>query len=377
MRAFMLSLLHIIFYKFAMDHLYDKALNNQTLTQQEALLLYEKAPLPELMQVAALVRQRINPGKRVGWIIDRNVNITNICFCQCRFCNFCRTAKHPDAYVTSIEDYALKINELFSLGGAQLLLQGGMHPEFDIVFYENLFRRLKELEPRLRLHALGPPEVVHIARISGLDVPTTLKRLVAAGLDSLPGAGAEILDDRVRKIVSPAKCTSGQWLEVMREAHRMRLPTSATMMFGHVETFSERIIHMLKIRDLQDERPSGSQGFGLFVSWPFQSRGTRLGHDMGQKLSRVSVEEYIRTVALSRIVIQNINHIQASWLTIGPQAAQLCLQAGADDMGSIMIEENVVSAAGASFGLDANAMQQCIRDAGFEPVLRNQKFEYQ
>jgi cyclic dehypoxanthinyl futalosine synthase len=255
-----------------------------------------------------------------------------------------------------------------------LLLQGGMHPELGLDFYTNLFRDLKKINPRLKLHALGPPEVVHIAKMEGISYRETLEKLVEAGLDSLPGAGAEILADRVRSQVSKNKCTALQWLDVMREAHKLGLTTSATMMFGHIETKQERIEHMTAIRQVQAEKPEGSKGFISFIPWPFQDEGTTLQKMLGTK-SSVSSDEYIRTIAISRLMLPNIPNIQASWLTVGKETGQLCLHAGANDFGSIMIEENVVSVAGANFKFDKVGIQKAIREAGFVPQLRNQQFE--
>jgi len=350
-----------------------KALNGDLLSAGEGLLLWHEAPLTLLMDAGNRIRQRLHPGNAVTWIIDRNVNITNVCLSGCKFCNFYRTTNSKDAYITTLHEYIEKIDEMQKLGGNQLLLQGGMHPKLGIEFYVRLFTDLKALYPGLRLHALGPPEIVHLARLESLSYRQVLEKLVEAGMSSLPGAGAEILSDRVRKIVSPAKCTAREWLDVMREAHRMDLTTSATMMFGHIETVEERIGHLILLRDLQLERPSGHRGFLNFIPWPFQDENTVLRKKFNIQ-SRVTPEEYIRLIALSRILLPNIPHIQASWLTVGKDTAQLCLHAGADDFGSIMIEENVVSVAGASYTFDAEGIQRAIREAGFTPVQRDQKF---
>ena len=355
--------------------LYKKALDLVPLTAEEGTALYHEAPLEELMFLGDKIRQIHVPGKNAGWMIDRNVNITNICFSQCKFCNFCRKKDSPDAYVTSIGDYIKKIDELIALGGDQLLLQGGMNPDLGLEFYTGLFRKIKELYPALKLHALGPPEVVFLAKKERLQYSEILSRLIDAGLDSFPGAGAEILVDRVRKIVSPAKATSSEWLDVMREAHRLNLPTSATMMYGHLETVSERIDHLVKIRDLQAEKPEGNHGFITFIPWPFQDEGTVLSKKHGIK-STYNGTDYIRLVAISRIVLNNIKNLQASLLTVGKEVAMLSLHAGANDLGSIMIEENVVSAAGSNNRFDADEIQNIIREAGFNPVRRNQKYEY-
>jgi len=356
------------------DHLFDKALKLIPLDAEEGVSLYENAPLAELMFVAGKIREIHNPGKNVGWMIDRNVNITNICFSQCTFCNFCRKKSSADAYVTTIEQYKNKIDELYSLGGDQLLLQGGMNPDLGLGFYCTLFRKLKEMYPSLKLHALGPPEVVFLAKKERVTFAEVLLSLVDAGLDSLPGAGAEILSDRVRKIVSPAKASSGEWLEVMRIAHRLNLPTSATMMYGHIETVRERIEHLISLRELQQEKPENNYGFITFIPWPFQDEGTRLREEMGIR-STYNGHDYLRLIAISRIMLTNIKNIQASVLTVGKEIGMLSLHSGANDLGSIMIEENVVSAAGSGNRFSADALRGIIMEAGFEPQRRNQKYE--
>lgn len=355
--------------------IYRKALALDPLTEGEALQIYRSAPLAELMLAAdALRREQAGDPQVVTWQIDRNVNITNVCISGCKFCNFhCKPHQSDKAYITTIEEYDAKIRETLALGGDQLLLQGGLHPKLDIVFYEELFRELKRRFPQLRLHALGAPEVAHIARISRLDPETVLLRLIAAGLDSLPGAGAEILDNGVRRAISPGKPDADTWLAVMHIAHRLNLPTSATMMYGHLETPRQRIEHLIKIRDLQAECPSGNYGFIAFIPWVFRSSGTRLERE--GVVPDTSATEYLRIIAMSRLVLNNIRNIQASWLTVGKTTAQIALHGGANDMGSIMIEENVVSSAGAHNSFDAEGIQQAIREAGFIPRLRNQKYE--
>jgi cyclic dehypoxanthinyl futalosine synthase len=355
------------------EYLYEKVSNGDRLTAGEALSLMEEAPLAELMYLADNVRRKLHPGNRVGWMIDRNVNITNICFSQCRFCNFCRTSRSEDAYVTSDAGYDLKISEMRSLGGNQLLLQGGMNPALGLDYYISLFRGLKHRWPGLKLHALGPPEIVFLARKERLNYREVLLALRDAGLDSLPGAGAEILSDRVRKIVSPAKATADDWLNVMREAHRLNLPTSATMMFGHVETIAERIEHLVLLRELQDERPEGHDGFITFIPWPFMDRGTVLAEKDGIH-SNVTAAEYLRMIAVSRLVLDNIPNLQSSILTVGRDTAMISLHGGANDLGSVMIEENVVSAAGDSFRVSPSEMKQIIGDAGFIAVRRDQRY---
>ena len=352
-----------------------KALRREMLTREEAYALWECVPLPELAMAADLLRREaVDDPTVVTWQIDRNVNITNVCISGCRFCNFhCKPHQHERAYITAIGEYRQKIDEMLALGGDQLLLQGGLHPELRIDFYEGLFRTLKEIYSTLKLNALGAPEVAHIARISGLTTIETLRRLREAGLDSLPGAGAEILDEEVRRRISPAKPSAAEWCRVMHEAHELNIPTTATMMYGHVETPRQRIDHLLTIRDLQARRPEGHYGFTAFIPWIFRSKGTLLEQ---QVRSEFSPTEYLRIIAVSRLILCNIRNIQTSWLTVGRDTAQLSLHGGANDMGSIMIEENVVSAAGAEYRFDADGMQRAIRDAGFVPRLRDQLYRY-
>jgi cyclic dehypoxanthinyl futalosine synthase len=357
-----------------LEKLSERALAQDYLGLNELILMYEKMPLSQLMYIADSIRRQKHGGDRVSWQIDRNVNITNVCVAGCSFCNFsCRLGESEKSYTTAIDDYSEKIEELFRKGGNQLLLQGGLHPKYGLEFYCSLFKELKSKYPELKLHALGPPEIAHIARIEKKSYRYVLEELMKSGLDSLPGAGAEILSDRVRKRLSPGKPDVEAWLDVMREAHALNLPASATMMFGHIETVSERMEHLLMIRDLHDRRPAGTYGFLAFICWPVQSLGTRMAKEF--VIEPVSSSEYVRMIAISRIALVNIDNIQASWLTVGKDTAQICLHAGANDFGSIMIEENVVSAAGASNRFDAQGMQNAIREAGFEPWLRNQKYD--
>lgn len=357
--------------------IYQKALNLDFLTLEEGMFLYEQVPVSELMWLANEIKHKIlkERAANVSWIIDRNVNITNVCIAQCKFCNFYRKPIADDIYITTREEYEEKIKVLRQFGGNQVLLQGGLHPKLGLKFYSELFRELKEIDPELKLHALGPAEIHHIARIEKASYTEILSALMEAGLDSLPGAGAEILVDRVRTNLSRGKCNSQQWLDVMRDAHKLGLTTSATMMFGHIETKSERIEHLIKIREVQAERPKDSVGFIAFIPWPFMDEGTQLNEEEGIK-NTVKSEEYIRTIALSRIMLPNINNIQASWLTVGKVTGQICLHSGANDFGSIMIEENVVSAAGADHHFDAESIQQAIIEAGFKPTLRDQNYQY-
>ncbi|MBU6342175.1 MAG: CofH family radical SAM protein, partial [Bacteroidetes bacterium] len=272
-------------------------------------------------------------------------------------------------------EYKQKIEETFQLGGEQLLLQGGHHPDLGLAFYVDLFKQLKDLFPNLKLHALGPPEIAHIAKLDNMSHYEVLKALKEAGLDSLPGAGAEILNDRVRRLISKGKCGGAEWLDVMRAAHQLHLTTSATMMFGHIETNYERMEHFAWIRQVQSEKPADAKGFLAFIPWPFQDEDTIL-RKIKRARNAVTGDEYVRMIAMSRIMLPNVVNIQASWLTVGKQVAQVCLHAGANDFGSIMIEENVVSAAGARFRFTADGIQQAIREAGYLPQLRNQQYEY-
>ena len=330
-----------------------KALQSEWLSIEEGTYLFKHATLGELMAAGHALRQAKNPGQTV-----------NVCVANCKFCNFYRVPGHSDAYITSLDQYKEKIEELFRYGGEQLLLQGGHHPDLGLDYYTKLFRQLKAMYPTLKLHALGPPEIAHISKISGTSHEETLRSLIESGLDSLPGAGAEILVDRVRNLIARGKCLSDEWLDVMREAHKLGLTTSATMMFGTIETIEERMEHLCKLRQVQHERPADAVGFLAFIPWPFQDEGTLL-----QRIKRAenetTAEEYVRMIALSRIMLPNIQNIQASWLTVGKHIAQICLHAGANDMGSIMIEENVVSAAGAPY-----------RFTAYIPQLRDQQYQH-
>lgn len=357
------------------NNIFKKVLNLEFLTKEEGIFLYEDVPVADLMWLANEVKQKIHgsESKKVGWIIDRNVNITNVCIAQCKFCNFYRRPGAPDIYTTTIEEYKEKIDVLRKFNGNQLLLQGGLHPKLGLEFYSKLFSDLKSLYPDLKLHALGPAEIAHIARIEKKSYKYVLQKLTEAGLDSLPGAGAEILVDRVRDIVSRGKCSADQWLDVMREAHKLDMITSATMMFGHIETKEERMEHFLRIRQVQSEKSKNATGFISFIPWPFMDEGTQLNVEDGV-VNTVKSEEYIRTIAMSRIMLPNIKNIQASWLTVGEETGKICLHAGANDFGSIMIEENVVSVAGATQEFNAEGIQKAIIDAGFTPFLRDQTY---
>ncbi|WP_132051589.1 cyclic dehypoxanthinyl futalosine synthase [Pseudocnuella soli] len=359
----------------SLSTLYDKALNFEFLSIEEGMQLFEQAPLTDLMAIADNLRKVQVPHGKVTWQIDRNVNTTNVCVANCKFCNFYRIPGHPEAYITDMPVYRRKIEETIRYGGDQLLLQGGHHPGLGLDFYTNTFRQIKQEFPTIKLHALGPPEVAHICKLEKASHHEVLKALKEAGLDSLPGAGAEILVDRVRRLISKGKCGADEWLAIMHEAHKLDITTSATMMFGHVETLRERFEHLVKIREVQAKKPESAKGFLAFIAWTFQDVDTLLTRIRGVH-NLTTPEEYIRMVAISRIMLPNVKNIQASWLTVGKQTAQICLHAGANDFGSIMIEENVVSAAGAPHRFTSRTIQDAIREAGFEPQLRNQQYEW-
>ncbi len=336
------------------------------ISASDALALYRGAPVSLLGELADEVRARKHPDGIVTYIIDRNVNYTNICVARCNFCAFYRPVGSGEGYVLGFEEIFRKIDETIALGGVQLLLQGGHNPDLPIEWYEDLFRAVKQRYPTFKLHALSPPEVIHISRLSRLSVTQVIDRLVAAGLDSVPGGGAEILVDRVRKLLNCyGKATADEWLDVMRQAHRAGLRTTATMMYGHVETVEERLEHLLRLRALQDE----TGGFTAFITWSYQPEHTELGGSEATGL------EYLRMLALSRLVLDNFPSLQASWVTQGGKVGQLSLAFGANDMGSVMIEENVVRAAGASYCMDEVEIVRNIENAGFLPKRRNMHYE--
>jgi cyclic dehypoxanthinyl futalosine synthase len=344
----------------------EKVQNGERLTPAEALELYRHAPTQLLGHLADTIRARKHPGRTVTYIIDRNVNYTNVCVAKCNFCAFYREVGASDGYVLGFEEIYQKIDETIAVGGNQLLLQGGHNPDLPIEWYEDLFRSVKTRYPEFKLHALSPPEVLHISRLSQLSVRTVIDRLVAAGLDSIPGGGAEILVDRVRKILHCyGKASSDDWIDVMRHAHVAGLRTTATMMYGTVEADEERIEHMRRLRDLQDE----TGGFTAFITWSFQPEHTERG---GYEATGV---DYLRTLAVARIFLDNFDNLQASWVTQGGKVGQLSLAFGANDMGSVMIEENVVRAAGASYCMDEVEIVENIENAGFIPKRRNMHYE--
>ena len=356
-------------------NLYQRALDFDFLSVEEGIYLFEQAPLADLMHIADELRKKQVPHGKVTWQIDRNVNTTNVCIANCKFCNFYRIPGHAEAYITEMPVYRKKIEETLKYGGDQLLLQGGHHPNLGLDFYTATFRQLKQEYPTIKLHALGPPEVAHIAKLEKMSHHDVLKALKESGLDSLPGAGAEILVDRVRRLISKGKCGADEWLAIMHEAHKLGITTSATMMFGHVETIEERFIHLVRIREVQAMKPADANGFLAFIPWTFQDVDTLLTKIRGVH-NLTTPDEYLRMIAISRIMLPNVKNIQASWLTVGKETAQLCLHGGANDFGSIMIEENVVSAAGAPHRFTYKTIQEAIKEAGFEPQLRNQQYEW-
>jgi cyclic dehypoxanthinyl futalosine synthase len=350
----------------SVDAIAAKVTRGERIDAGEARMLYREASTWQLGRLADAIRARRHPERLVTYIIDRNVNYTNVCVARCNFCAFYRTVGSPDGYVLSREELFAKIDETISVGGSQLLLQGGHNPDIPLAWYEDLFRAVKEKYPTFRLHALSPPEILHISRMSRLPVPEVVSRLIAAGLDSVPGGGAEILVDRVRKLLNCyGKATADEWLGVMREVHLQGLRTTATMMYGSVETPEERIEHMMRLRALQDE----TGGFTAFITWSYQPDHTELA---GVELTGV---EYLRTLALARIVLDNFENLQASWVTQGGKVGQLSLAFGANDMGSVMIEENVVRAAGASFCMDEVEIVRNIENAGFTPMRRTMHYD--
>ena len=344
----------------------DKARDGQRISDEDAVALLRSRDLVAVGRVANEVRNRLNDPRRVTFIVDRNLNYTNVCVTDCDFCAFYRRPGDVrESYLLPKPVIFKKIEETLALGGTGLLMQGGHHPDLGIDYYEDLFRSIKA-RYSIHLHALSPPEIQHISRRSKLTIPETLARLRDAGLDSVPGGGAEVLVDRVRRIIAPKKTTTDEWLEVMRQAHRLGMSTTATMMYGHVETVEERVEHMRRIRELQDE----TRGFRAFISWTFQRDGNRLD-DLVPEDARPTSFDYLLTQAVSRIYLDNVPHIQSSWVTQGMKIGQVALGFGADDMGSVMIEENVVSAAGTTYRTTTDELVHLIRSAGKIPVQRD------
>jgi cyclic dehypoxanthinyl futalosine synthase len=348
------------------DELERRILDGGRIDASEALFLYHHAPTYWLGRMANAVRARKHPEPVVTYIVDRNVNYTNVCVARCNFCAFYRPVGHHEGYVLGFDEIFRKIYETIELGGVQLLLQGGHNPDLPLQWYEDLFRAVKQKYPAFKLHALSPPEVIHLSRMARLPVPAVIERLIAAGLDSVPGGGAEILVDRVRKLLNcHGKASADEWLDVMRHAHRAGLRTTATMMYGTVETDEERIEHMMRLRALQDE----TGGFTAFITWSYQPEHTERG---GREATGV---EYLRTLALARLILDNFDNLQASWVTQGGKVGQLSLAFGANDMGSVMIEENVVRAAGASYCMDEVEIVRNVEDAGFVAKRRNMHYD--
>lgn len=334
----------------------------------EAYKLYIKADLLLLGQIAHRIRLKKHPHPYVTYVVDRNINYSNVCVSKCRFCAFYRLPQSPDAYVITKEELARKIEETIALGGTQILLQGGHHPELPLSFYEEMLAFIRDSFPTIHIHAFSPPEIVFFARKESITISEVISRLRSAGLNSIPGGGAEILVDEIRRLISPRKCTASEWLAVMEEAHRQGLRTTATMMFGHLEKPEHRIEHLLKLRELQDK----TGGFTAFIPWTFQPKNTALEGSVKPAMS----VEYLRVLAISRIVLDNFDNLQVSWVTMGPHVAQTALFFGANDFGSTMIEENVVAAAGVKFRMSLEEMHRLIRSAGFIPKQRTMAYEW-
>jgi len=344
--------------------LYKKIASRQRINRAEARLLYEEMDLLTLGQLANEITREKN-GRSVGYIVDRNINHTNVCALSCAFCNFYRKPGDEDAYVLPFEEIDRKIAEMLELGGTGILMQGGHHPDFKVEWFEDLFRHIKESFPTIQIHALSPPEIEHISRISRLSFHDTLKRLKKAGLMSIPGGGGEILVDRVRKKISAGKVLADQWLEIMETAHKLDIPSSATMMFGHVETVDERLIHLERLRQVQDR----TGGFFSFIPWTFQREGTELEEQ--EEIPLVGGHEYLRMLAISRLFLDNFKNIQSSWLTQGVKVGSVALHFGANDLGSVMIEENVISQAGATHRANVETLTSAIESAGYRPRQRS------
>ena len=340
-----------------------KIIDGQRINSGEALRLFNDGNLYHLGMAANYIRQQKHPEPVVTYVIDRNINYTDICISACKFCAFYKAPEDKAGSVLSFAELGEKIEEMQKLDGNQVLLQGGLHPDLPFAFYEEMLRFIKNYG--VHIHGFSPPEVCHFAEISGLSVDAVLSRLQQAGLDSIPGGGAEILNDRVRTESAPRKCSADQWIDVMRKAHKQGMRTTATMMFGHIETIEERVEHLQRVRDLQDE----TGGFTAFIPWPFQPDNT-----VYDSLPGTTGHEYLKTLALSRIFLDNIDNIQASWVTQGPKIAQVSLSFGANDFGSTMIEENVVAAAGVGFRLSEQEIKRLVEGVGRIP--RRRKMDY-
>jgi cyclic dehypoxanthinyl futalosine synthase len=336
----------------------------ERLSSVEGLRLLNEAELLDLGAAADARRAQLHPEGLVSYILDRNINYSNVCNIYCRFCAFYRRPGHAEGYVLSREELDRKIEETLAIGGTQILMQGGVHPDLKIEWYEDLLRHIKA-KHGIHVHGFSPIEIRSIAEFSGLDLETTIKRLVAAGLDSIPGGGAEILSDRVRKEIAPLKDSAEEWLEVMEVSHHLGLRTTATMMFGHVETAEDIIEHLDRLRNLQDR----TGGFTAFIPWIFQPENTHL------KAPKATAVEYLRVLALSRLYLDNFENLQLSYVTMGSKIGQAAMRFGANDFGSLMLEENVVRLAGAENLMERIEIERLIRDAGFAPALRNQRYE--
>ncbi|WP_163329118.1 cyclic dehypoxanthinyl futalosine synthase [Desulfurobacterium thermolithotrophum] len=342
----------------------EKVITGRRISEEEALILLERFDLLTLGKLANYIRNKKHSAKEVTFVIDRNINYTNVCMCKCRFCAFYRDKESPDAYVIDKDTLRKKIQETINLGGTAILLQGGLHPDLDIEFYEDLIRFIKSEFPQIHIHGFSAPEIIHISKVSNLSVEEVLIRLKEVGLGSIPGGGAEILSDRVRERIAPNKTKTKEWLDVHKIAHRLGLRTTATMMFGSIDTDEDIVEHLRVIRRLQDE----TGGFTAFIPWSYQPNNTELGKEVMEKASG---EKYLRVLAVSRIYLDNIDNIQASWVTQGGKMAQVALKFGANDFGSLMIEENVVAAAGVSYKLPLSEIVRLIKDAGYKPCQRD------
>lgn len=339
-----------------------KVLGGGRISDEDFLVLFNGADLFQLGFLANSIRKIKHPEKFVTYVVDRNINYTDVCVSACKFCAFFRTPEDKEGYVLSKDELADKIRETQELGGTQILLQGGLHPDLPLEYYEDMLQFMKKTG--IHIHGFSPPEVCHFAEISKLSIAEVIRRLIAAGLDSIPGGGAEILSNRVRESTAPRKCNADQWIAVMEEAHNQGLRTTATMMFGHIETVEERLEHLRRLRELQDR----TKGFTAFIPWPFQPDNTALNDQV--TIEKTTGFAYLRMLALCRIYLDNFDNIQASWVTQGPKVAQISLNFGANDFGSTMIEENVVAAAGISFRLSEQEIKRLVTDAGFEPKQR-------
>lgn len=347
------------------DSIREKVLNSERPTEQELLVLFRDGNLYDLGFLADIVRRKKHPEPVVTYVIDRNINYTDICISACKFCAFYKGPEDAEGSVISFEELKKKIDETQELGGTQILLQGGLHPDKQLEFYEDMLRFIKKTG--IHIHGFSPPEIFHFAKVSGLSVAEVIERLRQAGLDSMPGGGAEILSDRVRRMAAPKKCSADAWIDVMRQAHLQGMKTTATMMFGHIETLEERLEHLLRIRDLQEK----TGGFTAFIPWPFQPANTAFSD-----IPKTTAHAYLKMLAWSRIVLDNVANIQASWVTQGPKVAQISLFFGANDFGSTMIEENVVAAAGVTFRLSETEIRSLVKGAGFVPQQRTMDYSF-